>query len=367
MIDRVIPLVPADVLWVARCPVPTVTGLALRLGKLEEAFRPHGIAVRGLREENDPRFRQQSFYHDVKTLVREGGNYPALAARAQGLDNSVVVGITWIDETQLLLARPGSPLARGDLAALKGAVFGVSKAPTGRDIWRAMALRGYDTVIKIAGLKVDDVTFKDLTPTAAPTGEAAGGTWSTVSEQALLLGEVDVIYAKGAPAVALRDKHELAVVLDINTVKAPRFRINNGTPRPITVHKHFLNDHPELVVEFLSALLKTGEWARSHAGQVAEVVAAETGTTIDHVQAGYGKNLYEDFQVGLSDTWIDGLQDQSDFLHRSGLIASPVDVRTWIEPAPLQTALQRFAYDPQAVPLAAPAPSVSGSQASASN
>lgn len=350
MSGRTIPLVASDTIWVARCPVPTLTGLALRTGRLADAFAGRHLWVRGIREANDVRFREQGFYHDVKTLFREGGNYPALAARALGHDTSVVVGLTWIDETQLLLARPNSGLAGAGAAVLKQAIFGLSRAPVGRDIWRAMALRAYDTALKQARLERSDVTLRDLTPYFGPAGALPGGTWSAVSEGALLAGEVDIIYAKGAPAVALQKKHGLDVVLDLNTLPDRVLRINNGTPRPITVHRHLLDDAPELVVEFLKTLIETGRWARENATEVAAVVAAETGTTEADVLAGYGADLATQFEVGLSDEWIASLQDQSDFLSEAGLISARVDVGKWIEPGLLTAARWHSASAPSAAP-----------------
>ena len=339
MNNRIVPLVPANIFWIARCPVPTVTGLALKTGRLSEAFARYRIEVRGVREESDPRFREQGFYHDVKTLFREGGNYPALAARAQGVDNTVVVGLSWIDEAQLLLARPGSGLDRAELSRLSGKTLGISNAPVGRDIWRAMAMRAYDTVVRLGGLQWSDVTLKNLTPAFTLAGDVRGGTWSEVSEAALLSGEVDIIYAKGAPAIALQKKHGLDVVLDINTLNDRRFRINNGTPRPIAVHKHLLKDAPQLVAEFLAVLIEAGRWAEDNPAGIASVVASETGTTEADVLAGYGPHLARQFRVSLEPEWIDGLQDQSNFLHGAGLIASKVDVREWIDRVPLEEAL----------------------------
>lgn len=38
-------------LWFTRCPVPTATGLAYKLGWLEQEFAPDGIAVATLQEQ----------------------------------------------------------------------------------------------------------------------------------------------------------------------------------------------------------------------------------------------------------------------------------------------------------------------------
>ena len=347
------PLVPSDVVWVTRCPVPTATAIALHHGWFEKAYAPHGYKIQTLQDSRDPNIRAQHVYHDIKTLFREGGNVPAFWARAQNLkhkghDKTVVIGLTWVDEVQLLLARPNSGLnAPLDLKVLKGKTFGVSQAGGAHsegpiDIWRAMALRGYRTVLELAGLTHADITLKDLN---APhitwsVDRQRGGTWSSVSEEALLNGDVDVIYAKGAPAIALQEKHGLDVVLDINSLKDPRHRINNGTPRPITVHRDFLTDYPDLVALYLKVLAGASDWAKSHTDQVAGIIASETNTEVESVRRGYGERLAHSFDVSLDDDHIDAFQNQADFLFGEGLITAPVNVRDWIVTGPLEAALK---------------------------
>ena len=37
---------PVDTIWFTRCPVPTATGLAYKLGWLDEEFKPAALACR---------------------------------------------------------------------------------------------------------------------------------------------------------------------------------------------------------------------------------------------------------------------------------------------------------------------------------
>ncbi|MBP2159135.1 MULTISPECIES: ABC transporter substrate-binding protein [Asticcacaulis] len=336
------PLVPADTLWITRCPVPTATAIGLNQRWFADVFAKRNYQVHTLQDTNDPNLRAQHFHHELKTLFREGGNVPAFWNRARnlsnkGFDHTVVVGLTWVDEVQLLLARPGANLSPEKLA---GKVLGLSNAPGAVDIWRAMALRGYDTALKLTGLTLGDVVLKDLVaPEVNWNGQRRGGTWSQASEDALLSGEVDVIYAKGAPAVALKEKHGLEVVLDLNTLEDLALRINNGTPRPITVHRHFLDDKPELVALYLQVLNYASDWAKANPYRVADIVAAATNTTADAVRQGDGDKLAHSFDVSLSAERIAAFQNQADFLRRHSLISAPIDVADWIVEAPLKVAL----------------------------
>ncbi len=341
-----IPLVQPDTVWLTRGPFPTGTAIGLRLGWFGEAFGRHGYKVSTLQDAHQPGLRAQHFYHHIKTLIREGGNVLPLWKRASRIegeswDNTVVVGLTWLDEVQVLLARPESGIRT--LADLKGKRLGLSKAQGEIDVWRAMALRGFDTALKLAGLTLADAIPVDVSapPIAWHEQSRVNGTGSRVTEQALLRGDVDVIYAKGAPAILLQQTHNLDVVLDINSLDDPSLRVNNGTPRPVTVHHHLLDDQPELVTAHLQVLSTVAAWARHHPVEVATIIAEETGTTVASVTRGYGPRLTASFDVNLNPARIAAFQDQADFLYANGLIPAPVDVGAWIDTGPLLAALAK--------------------------
>ncbi len=345
MTYHTVPLVEPDTIWLTRGPFPTGTALGLHLGWFEKAFAHKGLKTSTLQDSNNAALRSQHFYHDIKTLIREGGNILPLWRRAHnlhrtGYDNTVVVGITWVDEVQVLLARPGLGLGGGDLTALRGKVLGLSAAVGEIDIWRAMALRGFDTALQLAGLTQDDVIFKDIKGAHVEWQNQGrvGGTGSQATEAALLAGEVDVIYAKGAAAILLQETHGLDVVLDINALDDPALRTNNGTPRLITVHKHLLSDNPDVVQCHLQVLNRTAQWSRAHGDRIPGIIAGETGTSVASVQRGYGPRLADSFDVNLNAARVSALQSQADFLLAHGLIEARVDVQDWIRPEPLLAA-----------------------------
>jgi ABC-type nitrate/sulfonate/bicarbonate transport system substrate-binding protein len=97
---------PLREIWFTRCPVPTATGLAYKLGWLTEEFATDGIRIAAIQEA--PRELSRHHYdHEMPTLIREGGNLLALAAKAQGAP-SKLIGLTWIDEAQAIIVRPDS-------------------------------------------------------------------------------------------------------------------------------------------------------------------------------------------------------------------------------------------------------------------
>lgn len=98
-----------DRLWFTRCPVPTASGIAYKLGWLQEEFARDGLPIDTLQEARQ--LGHHHYDHLLPGLFREGGNLPALAARAAGAP-SRLVGLTWIEEWQTLLVRPDSNIRR---------------------------------------------------------------------------------------------------------------------------------------------------------------------------------------------------------------------------------------------------------------
>ncbi|MEJ0094955.1 MAG: hypothetical protein WDN46_16465 [Methylocella sp.] len=108
-------------LWYTRCNVPTASGIAFNLGWLSERYAADGVTIGALQDA--PADIARSHYdHLLPSLIREGGNVPALVARSNG-SRTRLVGLTWIDERQAIVVRPDSKIATPrDLAGARIAV-----------------------------------------------------------------------------------------------------------------------------------------------------------------------------------------------------------------------------------------------------
>jgi ABC-type nitrate/sulfonate/bicarbonate transport system substrate-binding protein len=318
---------PAD-LWFTRCPVPTATGIAADQGWLAAEFAADGIAVRSLQDAGAGPDRAEHFRHRLPTLVREGGNVPALWARSTGAPTRLV-GLTWFEERQVVLARPGAGLHGPH--DLKGRRLAVPHRAIEIDFWRAMALRGFDGALRQAGLTLADAELVDL------DGDALPGQWEA-ELAALRDGRVDAVYTKGSVAVETAARYGAEVAIDLDALPDRRWRVNNGTPRPITVDQRLLDEHPDLVVRFLAVLLGAADWARDHPGDLARILADETGSGAEGVARAYGDGFHRELHAALDADRLDLLADQEEFLRRHGFHDAPVDVSAWADPAPLAAA-----------------------------
>ncbi|TXS65132.1 ABC transporter substrate-binding protein [Streptomyces sp. sk2.1] len=325
-------------LWFTRCPVPTATGIAADRNWLAEEFARDGITVRSLQDAAPGADRAAHFTHTLPGLFREGGNVPALWARSRG-ERTRLIGLTWIEERQAVLVAPGSGI-RGT-EALRGLRLAVPAHDIAIDFWRAMALRGFEGALAAAGLGPDDAEFVDV-PAAGHEGQ-----WAA-ELAALRRGDVDAVYVKGALAVEAARRAGAEVAVELDELADPRFRINNGTPRPITVHQELLDHRPDLVDRFLAVLLRAADWAAGQPGEVARILGAETGAGADGVAGAYRPGTHRTLHPDLSPGRLALLAEQEAGLRAHGFLPEPVDVTAWADPEPLRRAA--------ALPTAPPVP-----------
>jgi len=338
---RATPQTAPDCIWVTRCPVPAASGVAWALGWMEREFGRDGIAVKRVQEAglnlvaDDP--EQQTRY-----LLREGGNIQALAARALGAPTRVI-GLTWIDERQAIMVRPGtSILEPADLKGLRFALPGFART-RGESIARGMSLHGIQSALALGGLGLDDVSLIDVPapPVEQPSVEGMRRLW--LGLEWLASGRVDAVYVKGAAAAETAARLNLSVAIDLDAYPSRLARVNNGTPRPITVHEHMIEEHFDLVVRFLEQSLRAADWASTNLAQLKPILMQETLAGSTAVDTAYRDDFHRSLHPDLSADRIGMLRTQADFLWAHGFLDARVDVARWIDPRPLEAALRRRA------------------------
>ncbi|MEV0462807.1 ABC transporter substrate-binding protein [Nocardia tengchongensis] len=328
-----------DTLWYTRCPVPTASGLAHSLGWLGEAAASAGLKF-GVLQDAGPELAGFHFSHELSGLIREGGNVPALAARAQGSPTRLI-GLTWIDESQAILVGPRSQVTSA--AELAGLRVGIPAwaADQARSFPRAMALHGFANALRTAGLTLADVRVVEIGVERDPQVRTEiqerrrSVTWG-VDE--LLAGTVDAVYVKGARAQEVAAEHGLRVAIDLDALGSKRLRVNNGTPRPITVHQELLDTRPDVVVGFLAQSLRAAEWAAGDLDGVRTVLQRETLSGPEGVVAAYGEEFHRGLHPSLSEERVELLGVQQRFLYTHGFLAADFDLESWVAPEPLEQA-----------------------------
>jgi ABC-type nitrate/sulfonate/bicarbonate transport system substrate-binding protein len=327
-------------IWFTRCPVPTATGIAHALGWLREEFAGDGIRVATI-QDAPAELSRHHYDHGIPTLIREGGSLLALAAKAQNAPTKLI-GLTWIDEAQAIIVRPDSNISeprhlKGARVALPAYVHrDIPAHVRGSSIARGMSLHGIKGALTIAGLTLDDVTFVEVGSGQGRRSENLGELWAGLDQ--LLNHHVDAVYVKGASAVEAARRRGLAVGIDLDRFPDRRTRVNNGTPRPITVHESLLETHFDVVVRFVAQTLRAADWAAANLRGVQDILKRETRAGDEGVAAAYRDGFHANLHPDLSAERVDLLRLQKTFMLVHGFLDSDFDLDAWLDPRPLAAA-----------------------------
>ena len=329
-------------LWYTRCFVPAASGAAFRLGLLSAAFAAEGIVISAL-QDAPPELSRHHFDHELVGLFREGGNIPAIAARAAGAPTRLI-GLTWIEEAQWIVVRGDSAIAGP--ADLKGRRIGIpawGETPT-TSFTRGMALHGFQQALQLGGLALDDVKIVEI-PTGSTleltplSGMSLGTRFAEVlGIDALLSDRLDAVYGKGPAFAELVSRLGLSVAVDLDALRERRMRVNNGTPRPITVHERLLSERPDLVTKFLVASLRASDWAVEHPTETAALLQEETFSGSSGIATALGSEFHRHLHPDLSGERLELLEIQKQFLHAHGFLRRDFDLEGWVAREPLEEA-----------------------------
>ncbi|MCW2986716.1 MAG: hypothetical protein JWR63_4286, partial [Conexibacter sp.] len=206
------------------------------------------------------------------------------------------------------------------------------------DFWRAMALAGFAGALGLVDETLGAVALVDVAPDPDSDGRGAAGFAPEV--RAVADGRADAAYVKGAPGLEAATRAGLRIAIDLDDVPDRSARVNNGTPRPITVHRTLLEERPDDVARFVGVLLRTADWAAQRPGEVAEILARETHAGAASVAGAYREDPRRSLHLDLSDERLALLERQKDFLYANGFLESDVDLDAWVDPTPLAAARQ---------------------------
>jgi ABC-type nitrate/sulfonate/bicarbonate transport system substrate-binding protein len=339
-----------DSVWYTRCPAPTPLSIAHQLGWIDRQFQSAGVSVRSIRDSKDPAVRQSHFTHALDYSFRQGGNIPPIWARSGGRQTRVV-GITTTDEFQAIIALPGSGIATG--ADLKDRRVGVPRKSAEKvvDFQRATALKGIVSALSLEGLAHTDVELVYLDSTEATLIERGNAAFLGLKRRypygdellALARGKIDAFFVKGAEGIVLANQIGAVVVSEFGFHPDPKIRINNGTPRPLTVDTRFLDEHFDLVTSLVATVGQVAAWAEAHPSDAVRLIANEIGVGEDAIWAANGPDVHKHLSLALAEDQIEAFAHFKQFLHEWGFIPADFDILGWIERGPLENALGRVA------------------------
>lgn len=336
-------------IWYTRCPVPSPLGLAARFGWLDEAFERYGIKVQSIGDSRDPAVRESHFNHTLRWSFRQGGNIPAIRARSDGRETRLI-GLTWVDEYQAIIALPGSRLRGVD--DLRGARIGIPRRIGNIvDFHRATALKGVVSALSLIGKPIGSVTQVDVAidePVITHKGDPSlfglsrrHPYWQEAA--ALARGEVDAIFVKGAEGITISNLLAATVVVETGHHADPKIRINNGTPRTLTVDSSFIDERPDLAAELVTQVHRASDWARQHPAETQRFVAQEVLTSEEAAAAAYGADVHLKLDLALLPEQVAAIDHFKDFLLSFGFLDADFEVTAWVDRRPLESPIKAAA------------------------
>jgi ABC-type nitrate/sulfonate/bicarbonate transport system substrate-binding protein len=323
-------------LWYTRCPTPTPLGLAVKLGYLESALAQHSVGIQSLQSSTDEKVRASHFDHSQPWSFRHGGNIPPIHARASGRDTRLV-GITWIDEFQAVITLPSSGIT--DASQLVGKRLGLPRQPPGIiDFQRATALKGVLSTLEVAGIPRKDVHFVDVVTQTPQFGQATVGYPPELKRRLpyaaeftqLIKGNIDAFFVKGAEGLSVAHQFGAVILSETGSHRDASIRINNGTPRLLTVDGSLAQERPDLVQALLESVHRAGEWAAQNPDLTQRFVAQEIGVSEEAVQGAFGPDLHLKFTTHLDPSGVEAIQSFKHFLLREGFIEQDFSVEDWL-------------------------------------
>ncbi|HEY6761593.1 MAG TPA: hypothetical protein VI318_18980, partial [Baekduia sp.] len=195
---------------------------------------------------------------------------------------------------------------------------------------------GFAGALRPVGLGLSDVVRVDVAPLADTGGRGASGFAPEVA--AVADGRADAAYVKGAPGLEAAARAGLRIGIDLDDLPDRRTRVNNGTPRPITVHAALLEERPRDVARFVAVLLAAADWAAEHPAGVAEILARETHAASEFVPGAYRADYHRSLHLSLDGDRLALLEQQKDFLYANGFLESDVDLDAWVDHTTLAAA-----------------------------
>lgn len=336
-------------LWYTRCGAATASALAIQNNWLQAEFSQGGTVLHSLRDSDDTDILNSHYHHKLTGLFREGGNIPPIWAKAQGQDTAVI-GITWLDEYQGILTLADSGIR--EVEDLHGKRLGLPLHRNLIDFQRGAAQHAFVTAYGLAGLNPKKAIFVDLeSPHQGGRQGRETADWSRSFEvDALLEGKVDAIFLRFTRGYRISQDPRFHEIINLNTLADPLLRVGNGTPRPVTVDRPFLEQHPDLVVRYLAVLLRTAAWAERHPRESAEQLIPEHGGfTVEDVWASHGRDVHLSFTPKLSPSYLKGLEAQKNFLRDWGYLHADFNFSDWIVTEPLAEAIKLVEREPALV------------------
>lgn len=330
---------PANVplIWYARCPTLTATGLVANRGVFQREFLRENVRMVSVRETDTPSVRQGHLDHSLSNLIREADAATALWAHGlNGRSRLVALGETW--HSVSVVTRPRAQVS--DLRDLIGRRLSLPKEAGNFSPAQVRTLRAWDTVLKVSGISLHDIEFA---PVVADHPSVPFGDIARREVEALLSGHADVAILFGAKGLELARSAHLHEVhrFTADDIRSQPRLAGLVELRAVTADEPFIEANPEVVARILNILLQAAPWAESFPKEALRHVAIEGKVEETDAAAAYGDHLADGATLGLEPDRLDRLAELQAWLKVRHLVPDDHDIGIWLRADILDDARQR--------------------------
>ena len=338
------------------CPMVSANNIDQELGWCKTDFKHMGVDYSYFRSrrEND---WYPHYIHNLDNLIRFGGLYPPIEVHAD-IRRTRLLGATMVYEGGAMLVRADDPIYR--MEDLRGKKIGLSKSlnTIKNDWWRINEHMGINSMLRVHDMTMDDVKIVEfpypddwyddpamMDPMLNPTD-----VWGRRDhkhdlafrplETALLEGKIDAIYTLSKVFQHLQeDTGRIKAIEDLSRYPDWTLQVAN-TPAVITCTDVMAEEHPELVVTYMKAMIKVGRWANEH--KRAASVILDRQTFYRDPEDTYQGIKDVDMVPNLSPQNIACVEIGKNFMLKNGYIKNDFDVKKWAAPEFLEQAVKEL-------------------------
>jgi ABC-type nitrate/sulfonate/bicarbonate transport system substrate-binding protein len=358
MAEKVSTTVPLrwDEVYYTNCPMVSANNVDQELGWCREEFKKIGVDYSYFRSRRENNWYPH-YIHNLDNLIRFGGLYPAIHVNAD-LRRTRLLGSTQVHEGGAMLVRARDDIYR--MSELKGKKIGLTKSQNTikNDWWRVQEEAGIELMLRVNGMTRDDVEIvefpypddwyddpKMLEPLNNPSE-----TWLRRDhkhdlafrplETGLLNGVVDAIYTQSKVTQHLQEATgKLKAIEDLSRYPDWTLQMAN-CPAVITCTDVMADEHPELVVAYMKAMIKVGRWANENKRAAAFILDRQT-FYLDPEDT-YQGIKHVDMVPVLSPQNLASIEIGKDFMLSHGYIKRGFDVHEWAAPEFLEEAAKQL-------------------------
>ena len=342
--------------YFTNCCMVAANNIDQELGWCKDDFKKIGVDYSYFRSRRENDYYPH-YIHNLDNLIRFGGLYPPVHVHAD-MRRTRLLGATWVYEGGCMIVRARDPIYR--MQDLKGKKVGLSKSlnTIKTDWWRITEHQGIENMLRINDMTMEDIEIVEfpypddwyddprmLEPLINPTELFATRDFKhdldfRPLETALLEGKVDAIYTLSKQFQHVQeDTGKIKAIEDLSRYPDWTVQVAN-TPAVITCSDVMAEEHPELVVTYMKAMIKVGRWANEY--KRAAAVILDRQTLYRDPEDTYQGIKHVDIVPNLSPQNMVCVEIGKDFMLKHGYIENDFDVHEWAAPEFLEKAAKEL-------------------------